>query len=59
MDYITPKEASQKWGISERRIQKLCEEGRIEGVVRFSKVWAIPKDAQKPADARKKPQSKK
>lgn len=54
MDYITPKEASQKWGISERRIQKLCEEGRIDGVVRFSKVWAIPKDAQKPADARKK-----
>ncbi len=59
MDYITPKEASQKWGISERRIQKLCEEGRIDGVVRFSKVWAIPQDAQKPADARKKPQSKK
>ncbi len=54
MDYITPKEASQKWGISERRIQKLCEEGRIEGVVRFSKRWAIPKDAQKPVDGRLK-----
>lgn len=52
MDYITPKEASEKWGISERRIQKLCGEGRIDGVVRFSKVWAIPKDAEKPADAR-------
>lgn len=52
MDYITPKEASQKWGISERRIQKLCEEGRIDGVVRFSKVWAIPKDAEKPRDGR-------
>lgn len=34
--------------ISERRIQKLCVEGRIEGVVKFSKVWAIPKDAGKP-----------
>lgn len=52
MDYITPKEASQKWGISERRIQKLCEEGRIADVVRFGKVWAIPKDAEKPADGR-------
>lgn len=30
--YITPKEASAKWGISECRIQGLCEEGRIEGV---------------------------
>jgi len=38
MDYITPKEDSIKWGISERRIQKLCEEGRIDGVVRFGKV---------------------
>ena len=54
MDYITPKEASQKWGITERRIQKLCEEGRIDGVVRFSKVWAIPKDAEKPVDGRLK-----
>lgn len=53
MDYITSKEASQKWGITERRIQKLCEEGRIDGVVRFGKVWAIPKSAVKPSDARK------
>ena len=52
MDYISPKEASLKWGISERRIQKLCEEGRVEGVVKFSKVWAIPKDAEKPVDGR-------
>ncbi|MDF2964593.1 MAG: transposase [Paenibacillus sp.] len=44
MDYISPKEASLSWSISERRTQKLCEEGRINGVVRFSKVWAIPKD---------------
>jgi hypothetical protein len=52
VDYITPKEASIKWSISERRIQKLCEEGRIDGVVRFGKVWAIPKRALKPADGR-------
>lgn len=54
MDYITPKEASIRWGISERRIQKLCEENRIDGAIRFGKVWAIPKDAQKPADGRLK-----
>ena len=45
-DYMT------KWGISERRIQKLCEENRILGVVRLSRVWLIPKDAEKPADGR-------
>jgi len=54
MDYISTKEASQKWGISERRIQKLCEENRIEGAIRFSRVWAIPKDAEKPDDGRYK-----
>lgn len=52
MDYISIKEAAEKWGISERRIQKLCEDNRIEGVVRFSRVWAIPKNAKKPADGR-------
>lgn len=54
MDYISIKEASEKWGISERRIQKLCSENRIEGVVRFSRVWAIPKNTEKPKDARRK-----
>lgn len=52
MDAISVKEASKRWDISERRIQKLCEEGRIPGVVRFGRSWAIPKDAKKPADAR-------
>lgn len=52
MNYITVIEASEKWGISERRIQKLCEENRIDGAVKFGRSWAIPKDAQKPVDAR-------
>lgn len=52
MDYITVAEAAEKWGISERRIQKLCEENRIDGAMKFSRIWVIPKDAQKPLDAR-------
>ena len=59
MDFISSKEAAEKWGISERRIQKLCEEGRITGVVRFVRVWAIPKDAEKPEDGRLKKHEKK
>ena len=53
-DYISVKEAAGKWGISERRIQKLCGEKRIEGVVRFGHAWAIPKNAEKPVDGRRK-----
>lgn len=52
MEYISVKEASLKWGISERRIQRLCSESRVAGAIRFSRVWMIPKDAEKPADAR-------
>lgn len=54
LDYISIQQTADKWRISERRIQKLCEENRIIGAVRFGHAWAIPKDAEKPADARKK-----
>ena len=46
MDAMSVKETALKWDISERRVQKLCEEGRISGVVRFGRSWAIPKDTQ-------------
>ena len=52
MDYISIAEAAEKWGIT-RRVQVLCSEGRIPGLEKLGKVWAIPKGAEKPADARK------
>ena len=54
MEYISAKEAAEKWGISKRRVQKLCEEGRIEGVTKVGLVWAIPLTARKPQDKRKR-----
>lgn len=51
-EYMTVQDASKLWEISERRVQKLCEENRIDNVVRLSRVWLIPKNAQKPADNR-------
>lgn len=54
MDYISVKEAAQKWEISERRVQKLCEESRIDGIQKFGRSWMIPKRAKKPIDLRKK-----
>lgn len=53
MTYITVKEASEKWGISTRRICILCTEGRIPGAVKKSKVWMIPEGISKPLDGRK------
>ncbi|MEG0155949.1 MAG: DNA-binding protein [Lachnospiraceae bacterium] len=54
MIYFFVKAASEKWGISERRIQKLCEENRIDGTLKFGRAWMLPKDAVKPVDRRRK-----
>ena len=53
-EYMTVQDAAKLWKISERRIQKLCEENRIPGVAKFSRMWLIPKDAEKPVDGRRK-----
>lgn len=59
MEYISAQEASLKWGVSKRRVQLLCSIGRIEGVTRVGNMWLIPKDAEKPKDARYSTNSKK
>ena len=52
MEFITVKEAAEKWGLSKRRLQTMCNEGIIPGVVKFGHAWAIPNDAEKPVDKR-------
>ena len=54
MEYISIAEAAEKWGITRRRVQALCSQNRIPGLTKFGKSWAIPKDAEKPTDMRKK-----
>ncbi len=49
---MTVKEASAAWGISERRIAKLCEEGKVKGAKKEGKAWLLSIDAVKPADGR-------
>ena len=52
LDWITPKQAADKWGITERRVEALYSNEQIEGAVRLSRVWLIPKNAPKPIDGR-------
>lgn len=52
MEYISIREAAEKWNLSGRRVQVLCTTGRIPGVERIGNIWAIPKEAEKPIDAR-------
>ncbi len=52
MEFMTTKEAVEKWNISERRIRQLLQDGRIEGAIKVGNSWNIPIDADKPVDKR-------
>jgi len=54
MDWMTPQEAAEIWGITERRIQSLCSLGAITGAIKKGRMWLIPKGAKKPVDGRTK-----
>lgn len=54
MSLISVKETAFKWGMSPRRVQLLCNQNRIIGAQKVGNSWVIPKDAEKPEDARKK-----
>lgn len=52
MKYLTVSETAKEWGISTRRVRKLCADGRIGGVRREGKLYLIPQGALPPVDAR-------
>ena len=54
MNYISVREAAEKWEMTPRRVQVLCNSERIDGAQRVGSVWTIPENADKPVDARKK-----
>ncbi|MBQ5390195.1 MAG: helix-turn-helix domain-containing protein [Clostridia bacterium] len=54
MEYLKICEVAKRWGLSERGVQALCAQGKIEGATRFGRSWMIPKDAKKPIDGRTK-----
>ena len=52
MEYMSAREAADKWGISQRRVAVLCSENRIENATMIGNMWIIPTSAEKPIDAR-------
>ena len=53
MKYLTTRETAEKWNLSDRTVQQLCSQGRIPGARKFGRSWAVPADADKPADPRR------
>lgn len=52
--YMTIKEASLLWNVSERSVRNYCALGRVEGAMLEGGVWKIPADAKKPVRANEK-----
>ena len=50
MKYLSTKDASEKWGIGQRRIQILCAKDRIPGASLVGNTWIIPENAEKPKE---------
>ena len=54
MDLMNSKEAAEKWGITIRRVQALCDSGKIPTATKLANMWIMPKDIAKPIDGRTK-----
>jgi len=54
MEYMTTTEAADKWGIKVRRVQTLCDNGKVTNAKRLGHIWVIPQGTEKPIDGRTK-----
>lgn len=51
MEYMTTKEAAERWGFSEETIRKWCKSNQLSAVVKAEKVrgrWRIPANVECP-----------
>jgi DNA-binding CsgD family transcriptional regulator len=53
MEYITVIEASERWGVSPRQVQRLLADNRVPCAKKYGRSWMIPVDAEKPSDPRR------
>ena len=53
MEFMSAREAADKWGISQRRVAVLCSENRIDNATMVGNMWSIPNNAETPIDARR------
>ena len=52
--YLTVKEASIQWNVSERSVRNYCALGRVEGALFEGGTWKIPCRSKKPARSNEK-----
>lgn len=47
MEYLSSLDAAEKMGLTSRRIQQMCKEGKISGAVKKGREWLIPNSVTK------------
>ncbi len=52
MELQSACQAACRWGVTARRVQQWCGEGRIHGACKIGKSWAVPLEAPRPDDGR-------
>lgn len=52
IDYLTVKEAGEKWNVSGRMVTIYCNTGKINGAIKKGNLWLVPISAKKPVDGR-------
>ncbi len=51
-DYKTIRQVADEWGVTVRRVQMLCNDGKIPGAIKYGKSWILPVDVVRPFDKR-------
>ena len=46
--YVKAEVLAERWNVSVRQVQLLCQNGKIEGASKFGNAWAIPENTPKP-----------
>lgn len=57
-EMLSAKEIAQKWGITPRRVNQLCNSNQIEGATKIGGLWKIPNNALAPDTLRDKHKQK-
>lgn len=52
MEFLSTRQVSAKWNITQRQVIELCLEGRVPGARKVDTHWIVPEDAEKPEDGR-------
>lgn len=53
-EMVSSKTIAELWGISQRRVNQLCNSGEIKGAAKAGGLWKIPFDAEQPDTLRER-----